>query len=130
MDHFIEEFCFVYLCKYQGDKKVTLKNHSNTLSREEWNDNIRYWVTKSNNRSKYTINRMDKDVGTLFNGYPITKLMNVYLIKLQTIEQIDERYSEMDHIFSYDLVVDELDTMHNHKECFEAVLEEVELTKE
>mmetsp|Transcript_16295 Transcript_16295/g.27788 ORF Transcript_16295/g.27788 Transcript_16295/m.27788 type:complete len:84 (+) Transcript_16295:109-360(+) len=58
---------------------------------------------------------MEKIVGYLRNSYPVKKLLNIYLVKLHTIEHFDERVSEMSWMIEFNDCVRELDDKRNNK---------------
>ena len=113
-----------YLTRYQGvrtevqilgsawrEKSLKLKKHDETLTKEEWNNNTRYWASDSSNKSKYIIKKMEKDIGTIYNSYPVTKIMNIYIIQVDD----NERVSEMEYCAEFDLCIAELNKKNSIK---------------
>ena len=88
MVEFMESFCLDYVAKIQGNKvnriDDILKPHGEKLTKKEWDNNIRLWVNKSRNISKYTIKQMTKKVGYLYNSYDIDKLVSIYLVECES----------------------------------------------
>ena len=129
MESFIEEYCYEYINSLQGKRidNLLIKKNNDKLTTTEWNNNIRVWVSKSNNQSKYTIKKMEKIVGYLSNSYPITKLLNIYLIKIKDDPIIEQRESEMCDVFAYnfDEVIQELQAIYDTKENYKEVMNEI-----
>lgn len=111
----IETFILNYIDKMQGFKYnkfgECIKKSGETLSAKEWNKDIRYFVTRSNNNmSKYVIRHMTKVKGYMYNSYETKKVKTVYLIKNNKYKKkIEERRtSDFDFNKEFNSVIDEL----------------------
>ena len=92
---FLEAWIIDYIGNVQGNKITNfsdlIKPVDYVLTSQEWNKNIRLWVTKTNNRSKLTIKMMEKDRGYLFNSTKIKKLASIYLVQNSSKFEYAER---------------------------------------
>ena len=61
-----------------------LKTKNSTIHKSEWDNNVRFFITKSNNNVKYTMIKVLKERGYIYNSYENQKLFSIYLIKEKT----------------------------------------------
>lgn len=122
----MEKYIYNFIDDKQGVKNYKyIKNKNEIITREEWNKNIRYWATISNNYSKITIKTMIKDIGFLYNTYPIVKLESVYIINHDILNNYNYIYKTLrdDNLFNYyeefNNVIDELE--HVIKQCDKSI---------
>lgn len=113
MVEFMESFCLDYVAKIQGNKvnrlDDILKPHGEKLTKKEWDNNIRLWVNKSRNISKYTIKQITKKCGYLYNSYDIDKLLSIYLVECVCCECVMggvESRNEFDCYDEFDKVIE------------------------
>lgn len=111
MIEYIEAFCLDFVADIQGNRvnniKEIIKPIGNSITKNEWNRNIRLWVNKSNNLNKYTVKQIEKKIGYLYNSYEIKKKISIYLIKsnLKQFEIYDDCAAHFDYFDEYDEVV-------------------------
>ena len=111
MTEYIESYILNFMDSKQGLKYKTfqesLKENDDKLSTKEWNSNKRYYVTRSNNLSKYIIKEMRKDVGYVYNSYRVNKIKSVYIVKTNNTNDIEYRDgTEFTSYESFDKVLD------------------------
>lgn len=85
-----------------------LKKSNQSLTKEEWDNNFRFYITKSNNNSKYTMKKVLKDKGYFYNSYNDHKLFSIYLIKKKSKNKTN--YKKFWDAVSY--ITDEEITVH------------------
>lgn len=87
MLNFMENYIIDYINFNQTYKHKKfdeiVKKPKYSLSKDEWNKNIRFYVTKSRNNSKYTLKKVVKSRGYLYNTQITEKIFSIYLIKIQ-----------------------------------------------
>ncbi len=111
MCEYIESWMADYLHDKHGMKNVGIKEHKGKLTKEEWNQGIRCFITKGNQTNKYTIKEKKKVIGWLYNSYPTEKLLDVYITKNEErIERSCSRITLMINMDDYDEVVNEINS--------------------
>ena len=102
MQHFLESHMLDFINVNQTVKVDTfdacIKNNDQ-FTKEQWDNNERFIITRSNNNSsKYTLKRVYKDRGYVFNSFRFVKLFSIYLIK-----HIHKEKNDNHDDFVYDL---------------------------
>ena len=99
---YIESYIMNFIDEKQGIKYDTFldscKKGDDSITKEEWNKNIRYFCTKSeNNLSKYTIKHMIKEEGYLYNTYKCKKVKSIYITRsIEDFEYEENRECDVD----------------------------------
>lgn len=115
MTEYIEAYIMNYIDKMQGSKYTSfggcLKKSGQTITTKEWDNDIRYFVTRSNNNmSKYVIQHMAKTKGYMYNSYKTTKVKTVYLIENAKIRKktTERRTTDFDHNEDFSKVIEQI----------------------
>lgn len=131
MQELIESYCIDYIASIQGNRvsqfKDIVKQKGYLITKEDWDNNIRLWITKSNNFSKYTIKQMNKNIGYLYNSFETKKVLSIYLVQTNIPYEIDYNYEpafvmydDFDKVM--DIVGNKYDTINDNKDGIYEIL--------
>lgn len=115
MTEYIETWIMNYIDSMQGTKYKSfdecLRKSGKMITSKEWDNDIRYFVTRSNNNmSKYVIMHMVKTKGYMYSSRTTEKVKTVYLIKNSKYKKVttERRSSDFEHHEELDNVLKDL----------------------